>query len=445
MKTIIIEPVIHRSEPRLKLVFDYDDVLIGKIKKIPDSRWSRRMKCWHIPETNDLETLLTEYLPDIKTEVSERIISCQNEKLEVIAETDQRTKIFYVTLPFILKEEFKKLEGAWWHPGAKKWSAVDTEDNRLQLKSLLEKAGYNLLFKEKEERKQPSKPTRNGVKKPGKFMEPDERFERWMRLEGKSESTIRQYKSYVSWFLSVQEDEDYKDNAAEKVRRFIYEQVIKKEYGQNQQNGVISALKQYYQSVFDVEITAIEVPRPKKKRTLPKVISEEEFENMYKATRNTKHQVILMLMFGCGLRRQEVCELRVEDVDFERGLIYVKGKGNKYRALNPGTKLLKKIEKYIKSYLPEKYLIEGPGKGMYSGSSIGKIVSASAVKAGISRRVHPHMLRHSFATLLMERGVELRLIQEALGHSSSKTTERYTYVSRATIKKMPVLLDEMKI
>jgi site-specific recombinase XerD len=82
---------------------------------------------------------------------------------------------------------------------------------------------------------------------------------------------------------------------------------------------------------------------------------------------------------------------------------------------------------------------------MYSGSSIGKIVTAAASEAGIERRVYPHMLRHSFATLLMERGVELRLIQEALGHSSSKTTEIYTYVSRATIKKMPVLLDEMKI
>lgn len=164
---------------------------------------------------------------------------------------------------------------------------------------------------------------------------------------------------------------------------------------------------------------------------------------MYAAMRNPKHKLILMLLYGCGLRRAELCELRVEDVDFDRGLIFIKGKGEKYRVVNPGEKLLKMIGKYIKSFLPEHYLIEGPGRGMYSGSSIGSIVKEAAYRAGIERRVHPHMLRHSFATHHMERGVELRLIQETMGHKSSKTTEIYTYVSRASIKKMPALLDGM--
>ena len=140
-----------------------------------------------------------------------------------------------------------------------------------------------------------------------------------------------------------------------------------------------------------------------------------------------------------------MCLLRVEDVNFDQGLIYIQGKGNKYRVVNPGEKLLNKIEKYIKSYLPTYYLFEGQGHTIYSGTSLGIIVNWAAVIAGIERRVHPHMLRHSFATEHMERGVELRLIQESLGHSSSRTTEIYTYVSRATIKKMPGLLDHMEI
>ena len=445
MKTILIEPVMHRGEPRIKLIFDYDDELIKLVKKISGSTWSRTMKCWHIPEQENLMEFLKESLPDVIFEGAIGAPLKASDVQIIIAETDKRKNILYINLPYALKDDFKKLEGAWWHHGARKWSAVDNSDNRLQLKSLLEKAGYRLKYQEKEGPEKPPKPTRDSKSNKESLAQPDERFERQMRLEGKSENTIRQYKSFVSWYLSVQADDRYAEDAAEKVRRFIYDHVIKKDYGQTQQNGAISALKQYYQAVFGIVLDATDIPRPKKKRVLPKVISKEEFEKMYQTTRNLKHKVILLLMFGCGLRRNEVCELKISDIDFERGLIYVKGKGNKYRAVNPGNNLLEKLAKYIKSYMPEKFLIEGPNRGMYSGSSIGKIVSVAASEAGIERRVHPHMLRHSFATLLMERGVELRLIQEALGHSSSKTTEIYTYVSRATIKKMPVLLDEMKI
>ena len=445
MKTIAIEPTIHNHERRIKLKFAYDDLLISKIKKLPGCKWSRTMKCWHIPEPENLMVFLMKYLPEVRFDMVKDTASKEHDIQIIAAETDKRKNIFYINLPYALKDDFKKLEGAWWHPGARKWSAVDNGDNRLQLKSLLEKAGYGIKYQEKEEPEKSAKPVRDSKSNKESLPQPDERFDRQMRLEGKSENTIRQYKSFVSWYLSVQADDRYAEDAAEKVRRFIYDHVIKKDYGQTQQNGAISALKQYYQAVFGIVLDATDIPRPKKKRVLPKVISKEEFEKMYQATRNLKHKVILLLMFGCGLRRNEVCELKISDIDFERGLIYVKGKGNKYRAVNPGNNLLEKLAKYVKSYMPEKFLIEGPNREMYSGSSIGKIVSAAATEAGIERRVHPHMLRHSFATLLMERGVELRLIQEALGHSSSKTTEIYTYVSRATIKKMPVLLDEMKI
>jgi site-specific recombinase XerD len=221
--------------------------------------------------------------------------------------------------------------------------------------------------------------------------------------------------------------------------------VINQRFGQSQHNGVISAIKLYYLAVYDMELNTDDIPRPKRERPLPKVISEEEFLKMVSVTKNHKHRLILMLLYGCGLRRGELCRLRVEDVDFDREIIYIKGKGDKYRAVNPGEKLLSMIGRYIKSYLPDYYLIEGPNKEVYSGTSVGVVVKRAARQAGIARRVHAHMLRHSFATHHMERGIELRLIQETLGHASSKTTEIYTYVSRKSIKKMPNLLDELKI
>lgn len=445
MKTIAIERAVHNKELRIKLIFGYDEELIALVKSISGSRWSRTMKCWHIPEQDNLMEFLREYLPDVDFEGAIDAPIKESDVQIIFAETDRRKNIFYINLPYTLKDDFKKLEGTWWHPGAKKWSAVDHADNRSQLKSLLEKAGYELKFREKGEPEKPVKPTRENHSEMRGLPQPDERFERQMRLEGKSENTIRQYKSFVSWYLSVQTNDRYAEDTAEKVRTFIYDHVIKKAYGQTQQNGAISALKQYYQAVFGIELNATDIPRPKKKRVLPKVISEEEFRQMLRTTRNTKHKLILQLLFGCGLRRNEVCELKTSDIDFDRGLIYVKGKGNKYRAVNPGSKLLEKISKYMNSYLPSEYLFEGPGRQIYSGTSVYTIVSRAASIAGIERKIYPHMLRHTFATLLMEKGVELRLIQEALGHSSSKTTEIYTYVSRANIKKMPALLDEMDI
>lgn len=402
------------------------------------------MKCWHIPLIPDAAIMLNRLMPDVKIlSVSEAGNSAENIKM-LKAEADKQKGILYVLLPYTLKDHFKKLEGAWWHPGAKKWSALDTPNNRKQLEWFLREEGYGIRYFDKS-----TPDSRHVLARKGKSgsqkIEPDARYERQMQLQGKSSSTIRQYKSYVSWYLSEQAGEKVDENVSERVKSFIYDHVINNRYGKAQQNGVISALKLYYLSVYNIELDTGDIPRPKKTRKLPKVISEEDFQNMVKATKNVKHKLILMLLYGCGLRRGELCLLRVEDVNFDQGLIYIQGKGDKYRVVNPGEKLLNKIEKYITSYLPTYYLFEGPGHTIYSGTSVGIIVSRAAVIAGIERRVHPHMLRHSFATEHMERGVELRLIQESLGHSSSRTTEIYTYVSRATIKKMPGLLDHMEI
>ncbi len=97
----------------------------------------------------------------------------------------------------------------------------------------------------------------------------------------------------------------------------------------------------------------------------------------------------------------------------KRGLIYICGKGSKYRALNPAKHLLEGLEKYIRSFLPKEYLIVGQGDGKYSGSSIENVVKRAAEKAGLRRHIHSHMLRHTFAAHHMEKGTELRLIRDA--------------------------------
>ena len=354
---------------------------------------------------------------------------------------DEKQKTIYLSLPFALKEPFKKLEGAWWHSKLKQWSALDTEDNRDQLDALLQQAGLSPKFILARVKKQF---TVNTPKLENPVM-PDESFIRHMKLENKAQSTIKQYTWYVKWFLTVNRDKNPNEDAGEKVRSFLHDEILKRGYGKTTQNLAHSALQNYYRIVFKHDLHTESIPRARQQRPLPKVLSEEEFIKIYKQCDNTKHQIILKLMYGCGLRRDEVCSLKTEDVSIDRELIFVKGKGGKYRPVNPGKRLIEDIKGYLELAKPGLYFIEGQNKGKYSGTSIAKIVERLTEKAGIKRNVTPHMFRHTFATHHMEKGTELRLIQEALGHASSKTTEIYTRVSRSSIKKMRNLLDDMEI
>ena len=277
------------------------------------------------------------------------------------------------------------------------------------------------------------------------LVQPEKAFLRHMQLEKKSPHTIKQYNWYVVWFLTINSTNVILHTPGELVMKFLHEEIFGRGYGPSSQNQALSAVKYYYKFVHHFDLDAENIPRPKRKRVLPKVISEEEFVAMYRKCHYLKHQIILKLLYGCGLRRAEVCNLKVIDVDFKRGLIYVKGKGSKYRALNPDKRLLADLEENTLSFLPKEFLIEGQTGGKYSATSVEKVVKRMAEKAMIKQNVSPHMLRHTFATHHMEQGTELRLIQEALGHASSKTTEIYTHVSRRNIKNMRNLLDDMEI
>lgn len=359
--------------------------------------------------------------------------------IEILCNEQKST--FYLSLPFALKEQFKKLEGAWWHGKKKQWSALDTPENRDLLCEILAGAGLQPDYQTIKNH------SRKKVRTPKLIdpVQPDKKLLRHFIMENKAKSTIKQYTWYITWFLTHYRDMDLTASPGELVKEFLYKQVLGHGYSKTAQNAAHSALLNYYRIIYNIDLHTEGIPRPKQKRPLPKVLSVEEFEAIYRQCHNLKHKIILKLMYGCGLRRQEVCDLKTEDIDFIREIIFVKGKGSKYRPLNPGMRLLNDMKKYKEDFNPGEFFIEGQKGGSYSGSSIEKIVERATEKAGIKRKITPHMFRHTFATHHMERGTELRLIQEALGHASSKTTEIYTRVSRTNIKKMPNLLDDLKI
>ena len=184
------------------------------------------------------------------------------------------------------------------------------------------------------------------------------------------------------------------------------------------------------------------IERPRKKQTLPKVLAKEEVKAMIACTRNIKHRCIISLLYSAGLRRSELLNLKLTDIDSNRMLIRIEGaKGGKDRMTLLSESVLNNLRTYFKEYQPKNWLFEGPRQEQYSGSSVGRIIMNASKNAGIRKKVTPHMLRHSFATHLMENGTDLRYIQTLLGHSSSKTTEIYTHVAVNSFKSIKNPLD----
>jgi integrase/recombinase XerD len=199
-----------------------------------------------------------------------------------------------------------------------------------------------------------------------------------------------------------------------------------------------------------VHILGISMPkvalRPKKERALPMVLSAGEVAKIISVTANIKHRLAILLIYSGGLRVSEAVGLKLRDIDYDRKIITIKkGKGKKDRQVPLSEKLEKMISLYLREYKPSCYLFEGQRGGKYSVKSIQTLFHKSCIHAGIQKPATVHSLRHSYATHLLEAGTDLRIIQELLGHSSSKTTEIYTHVSRRTIAGIRSPADDLEI
>ena len=198
-----------------------------------------------------------------------------------------------------------------------------------------------------------------------------------------------------------------------------------------------------FKDVLNKPIDLDKVPYQKKEKSLPKVISKEKIKELIGEIDNLKHKLMVELFYSTGLRLQELIDLKREDIDFDRNLIYVKkGKGKKDRVTLLSLFIKNDLLKYFSKYeFRNKYLFEGRSGGKYSKKSIQEILRKFGEKVGI--KITPHMLRHSFATHLLESGTDIRYIQKLLGHSNLKTTEIYTYVSKKGLERIKSPLDEL--
>ncbi len=260
-----------------------------------------------------------------------------------------------------------------------------------------------------------------------------------------SESTIRSYCAYFKDFMHHFCNTDLDLLTLEQINSYILNLVQNEKISASQQNQRINAIKFYYERVKRGERRIFSIERPRKLKQLPKVLSKEEIQNIILNCNNIKHKCILSLIYSAGLRRSELIKLKLTDIHSDRGLIRIESaKGQKDRYSLLSSSLLKILRVYYKQYRPQYWLFEGQSPGQpYNAGTIGKILKEASLKAGIKNRVTPHMLRHSFATHLLEQGTDLRYIQELLGHGSSKTTEIYTHVSKRYIEGIKNPLDDI--
>lgn len=237
------------------------------------------------------------------------------------------------------------------------------------------------------------------------------------------------------------------DAGMEEVRRYLVYLVEERGISRSAHSQVVSALRFLFEKVLHRPQVIRDIPRPKRHKTLPAVLSRKEVDSLLKAVSHPTSRALIMLLYSSGLRVGEVTRLRPEDLDRDRELLRVRaGKGKKDRYTLLSRRAIEAVDRHrlFQNQTQSKWLFPSTRKGKHvTTRSVQRVVTRAAARAGIEKRVTPHTLRHSFATHLLEAGTDLRYIQELLGHASSRTTEIYTHVSNRDFSRIRNPLDQM--
>jgi len=255
------------------------------------------------------------------------------------------------------------------------------------------------------------------------------------KLKGYSEQTNKAYRFHVEQYFNF-----LNKTGLNLCRESVKSYLLTLNTSTNSARLTHASIRFFFVNVLKNPFTCDDVPIKKREKLLPKLLSRHQIKQMLSSTNNLKHKLIIKILYSTGLRLQELVDLKRKDIDFEKNLLFVrKGKGNKQRYTIISDSLKLDLLKYYSDYnFKTGYLFEGR-KGKYPKKSVQIILKNLEMKLGFT--IHPHMLRHSFATHLLEQGVDLRVIQKMLGHSDVSSTEIYTHVSNVLLSKIKNPLD----
>lgn len=263
-------------------------------------------------------------------------------------------------------------------------------------------------------------------------------------LKGKcySESTVKTYFTFIADFIDYIKDKPLVTLNNRDVEQFIEDVFIPRKYSISTHRQLFSAIKLFKAFYPECKIEELKLVRPKKSKLLPTVLSKEEIVDLLRITNNLKHRAVLAMIYSAGLRISELLNLKLVHIDIDRRQLTVKNsKGRRDRNIILAQSFIPLMQNYLMSYNPKTYFVEGKPYEKYSAESVRSFLHRSSKKAGIKKRVTPHTLRHSYATHLLENGIDLRYIQELLGHAKPETTMIYTHVSKKDLLKIESPLD----
>lgn len=473
---IYLTKINHRGEPRIKVHFARSQDLISRIRSIQGRKWSQTKRCWHLPYSSQsflaLKNVFGEsnlILPE-KKKVNQK--KAQIEYAEYYAGSEKRYKIIgqkilayqgndnwiKLYVPSNKKgwiEVLKNVNGRKWDVKNVCWWLPNVKQTYRSLKANigLQHIGFDFKIDKSIPESYDQLPPKKIVqaKTTGfDYLNKSQqtavlKLEEQLILKRLSISTLKSYRNHLVSIFRFYKNINPEDLTQVDIQKYVMHQIKFKKISESTQNSIINAIKSYWEKVLKRPKEKIEIPRPKKPKHLPNVFSQEEVIKLIESPTNIKHKLVLLLIYSAGLRLGEVVNIRVRDISVQRRAIFIKdGKGKKDRFVTLAEEVIPYLANYKSQYRPNYWLFEGNTGGKYSPRSVQSIFYKALETSRVFAYGTVHTLRHSYATHCIENGFSTALLQEALGHSSIKTTEKYLHITSDTLKSLKSPLDIIK-
>lgn len=400
----------HRGQECIGIFFEKSVAVNCAIRKLAGAKWSQTMKCWYVPLS--------------KEQYNKLFFALKNKG------TIEQSALH----EYLVKKKNTQKNGAIWPAAQTAFRINNTSSPEKETVAI-----------------NPDSVSKNtGIYKAGMIHPVNAHIlpamQQALVLKSYSPSTMRTYLNEVGVFLRTIQHHAADNFTTQRIKDYLEYCADKLGLSENTLHSRMNGLKFYYEQVLNREKLFWDIPRPKKGLQLPKVLSKEEMIRLLRAIENIKHKTMIMLGYACGLRVSEITGLERKDLDEDRQLLLIRrAKGKKDRIVSLSPVMLVMLREYLIKYQPEKYLFEGQYKGTpYSSRSLQIIIVTAKNKAGIIKTGSMHMLRHSFATHLLEKGTDVVFIQKLLGHNDLKTTLRYLHVTNKDLVNILSPLEDIK-
>lgn len=438
----------------------FQQSITAKLKTLKGLYWNQQYKCFfafrHAKLKENIENLLGEnnLFPNDFYEEKETF---QNTKIEIKAyEDDRKWMALFITNNAALHIALKRISFYRYHPKLNCYLYPAAPSVLRALKLHFE--GFDVAIENKlpeaylSEKNFPNQKKRlltnakeSLLDQVPEIIKPKvENLMNHLLARNYSASTLKTYTQSYIQFLRYFEYQNADDLEEKEIMKYLSSLMLNG-LSSSAGNTAVNALKYYYHNVVGKTRYELKLPRPKREKILPNFLSEQEIKRLFGVVENPKHKLLLLMAYGAGLRVGELVSLKWSDIKWDDHKIHIKsGKGKKDRMVMLPMAIIGLLENYRKLYQSKVYVFEGQFASMpYSTRSVQEIMRKARKKSGLEQKATPHSLRHSFATHLIEKGTDIRYIQQLLGHKDIKTTMIYTHVTDSAINKIESPLDSL--